>query len=919
MSTKMIDNIYLELDLLINLLEKELYILSVGEVEKILKNRYIFMQEDIFYDSYTSSCWPYFEKFQIPSSCIGDRNCGNAIKNKYPKIVKWEIPTGVEITNTIKNTSIGVRGNCGRLKDLSGEIRYVLTEENNFFCLDNDLNWGIKVNSGHIIPIFRLNGKNGVKCSTEKSLTLWLNNGLIPTNLKNNKNYIELIEICRKYKLENLKFNRKEIFEDYKNKKLNIVFNLETEDFIEELLTSDKRRADILEYPIRILEDINEGHWDLWETELKRPIKVNLNKSLVARNPEVSIVDGVVGIDFGTKSTIVVYQKDSNYTLPVRVGIGDLSKGIKNSHYENPTIIEFININNFFKAYKSKEGRPETQIEDIVTSHNAFNNMIESPNANEFSSFFNELKKWAGTKGSQYKVIDKNSTILELKPFLELDDDSLDPIEIYAYYLGLHINNMHNGIYLDYYLSFPVTYEVEIRNKIRQSFYKGLKKSLPQALIENKEKIKEFVVNEGTSEPAAYAITALKEYKFYPEGDTKYFYGVFDFGGGTTDFDFGIWREAKGVKEKRFDYTIEHFGAGGDRYLGGENILELLSFEIFKLNSEKLREKNIQFILPPECREFSGAEFLLSKSREANLNMKLLMEKLRPFWECKDESSKKIKGDLKIDLWNVLGEKVTSFELVYTFEQLENIIKKRIEIGVKNFFESIRRAFVNANLDIGEIDKINIFLAGNSSKSIYLKDIFNKYIEDETEKMKDSKIKINEEGVFKIFPPLGTEESYKMLEEMGINPKRDSLEAPTGKTGVAYGLLESRQGSKIKVINHNIKEDITFRYYLGEERKNKFKVLIDRETIYNEWVEFIDASEKTFEIFYSEHPTASTNNMLISDIAIRRERIKIDVINEDALIYIRKVSPTSIEYVVALENEIEKNKYLGKINKIELG
>ena len=104
--------------------------------------------------------------------------------------------------------------------------------------------------------------------------------------------------------------------------------------------------------------------------------------------------------------------------------------------------------------------------------------------------------------------------------------------------------------------------------------------------------MKKFRVTAGASEPAAYAICALQEYGFEPEEDEKTYYGVFDFGGGTTDFDFGIWREA-GLKERRYDYVIEHFAAGGDRYLGGENMLELLAFEVFKKNQNTMRELNI--------------------------------------------------------------------------------------------------------------------------------------------------------------------------------------------------------------------------------------------------------------------------------------------------------------------------------------
>ncbi|GAA6887641.1 hypothetical protein HpHNI69_02880 [Helicobacter pylori] len=43
----------------------------------------------------------------------------------------------------------------------------------------------------------------------------------------------------------------------------------------------------------------------------------------------------------------------------------------------------------------------------------------------------------------------------------------------------------------------------------------------------------------------AYAISALKSYGFDKSEklDKPIYYGVFDFGGGTTDFDFGKWEK----------------------------------------------------------------------------------------------------------------------------------------------------------------------------------------------------------------------------------------------------------------------------------------------------------------------------------------------------------------------------------------
>ena len=61
--------------------------------------------------------------------------------------------------------------------------------------------------------------------------------------------------------------------------------------------------------------------------------------------------------------------------------------------------------------------------------------------------------------------------------------------------------------------------------------------------------------------------------------------------GGTTDFDFGIWRGINDAvrEEEDKDYVIEHINSEGDKYLGGENLLELLAFEIFKANNDFMR------------------------------------------------------------------------------------------------------------------------------------------------------------------------------------------------------------------------------------------------------------------------------------------------------------------------------------------
>ena len=665
------------------------------------------------------------------------------------------------------------------------------------------------------------------------------------------------------------------------------------------LLNEDKVRADIMPYNKKMLEDIKQGHWSLWDRNKEDFKEIKLSKKLVAKNPKSSIVNGVVAIDFGTKSTVVVYQKDSSLTLPMRIGVGDWSKPIEAYHYENPTVMEFNDLVSFLNDYKSRDKRPFTKWKDLVISHTAFNNLLDNK-SEYFNSYINNLKQWAGakTENKKLKIEDKKKNVFDIPEYLSLKEDDLDPIELYAYYIGLYINNMHNGIYLNYILSFPVTYEMEVREKILESFKKGLKKSLPKELD---EKIANNIeVIQGASEPAAYAAIALSEYEFDPEDDERVFYGVFDFGGGTTDFDFGIFREANGKKERRYDYTIEHFGAGGDRYLGGENLLELLAFEIFKKNKDKLLEENIQFVKPEEVKEFLGSENLLSSSREAEMNTARLKETLRGFWEGKEELDE---GEISVNLFDINGELKPNFSLDIDSEELENILRSRIKRGVDNFFNALRKTLSNDKFDFNDIEEINIFLAGNSSKSEILKELFDEKIKEETEKFKKNK-NIDNQDIFKLFPPLSND---------------DDFEKPNGKTGVAFGLIETRKGANIYIIDHNIEEtnsEIHFKYYLGRNKKKKFKVVIDRETSYNEWIPFIDASVDTFEIYYSSQSIVTTNKISITDESIKKLILKIDKTDDEADIYIRLISPNEFEYAVA--KDIKKERFLTDIKKVSI-
>ena len=652
-------------------------------------------------------------------------------------------------------------------------------------------------------------------------------------------------------------------------------------------LSIDKERINTDDYQEDILLDPNVGHWDLKEQD-KKELKEILGKNVYKRNPKDDVNQGgIVAIDFGTKSTVVVYQKDSENILPMRISGDKLNREIRNTDYENPTVIEFRDIKKFLKDYNAKVGRPDTKWQDITVSHTAFGNLTEV-SSEYFDSIISDIKQWTASKNQKIILVDRKGKEILLPPYLELKEkskDYIDPVELYAYYIGSYINNMINGIYLEYYLSFPVTYEKAIRERILKSFEKGIQKSLPIEIQEDKDLMKKFRVRHGANEPAAFAVCALSKLEIEPKNEEdKIYYGVFDFGGGTTDFDFGIWKYSE--EEDLYDYELEHFGAGGERYLGGENILKELAYKVFTDNSSNLRKSQIQYTRPEWCDEIIGEETLVSQTKQARQNSTKVAKELRGIWE--NITTERV-DFISVNLFDSHGEVNAGFKLNVKEDDLKNLIKEKIEKGIKNFFIKMEDAFKGE-----DVKEINIFLAGNSCKHPFVEEIFNSYIE----KKKD-KFKIN------IY-------DTKMFEKLKDTKKTN----PTAKTGVAFGLIYSRNSGRIKVTSRdekaNMNNEINFKFYVGNNRRNKFNCIISPNSNYDEYKFFGIVKSDIFELYYSTSPEAQTNEMKSSEAKIKRVNLKKDYDEEERYrIYLKADESDKLVYaIVKEEKDIETKKFV---------
>ena len=823
-----------------------------------------------------------------------------------------------------------------------------------------------------IILVSSLKSRNS-NSTPHESVQLWLKNHLIPDGLdEETENDYKLF--CENYKLLEpyIKGNKASLYFDKESFKQDVLSGKFASEFYDDnnyydfnfneiyndivsgkkdlsdftffkknLLECDYKRANISPYTEKQLTDLNLGHWELAEPANAGAIEINVPETehFIARPPQMDVIkNGVCGIDFGTKSTVVACFKNEARLL--RVGEGDFTKAPELEDYENPTVIELRDLAGFVKSYKARAGRPFTEWEQLTVSHQAAEAIMDDKDEKtNYYSVFSELKQWAIDKKRRLMLCDKKGKTIEIKPYQELKEGDFDPIEIYAYYLGLYINNMNNGIYMHYVLSFPVNYELAVRDKLLKSFECGLKKALPSALLKDEAVMKNFKIYAGASEPAAYAISALQEFKLQPQ-DTgeSVCYGVFDFGGGTTDFDFGIEEIPEDGRSK---YKITQFGSGGDVYLGGENILLLLAYEVYKDNLKAMREKQIPFVLPPKGELFSGAETLIygkgEGSQQAYLNSRRLAEELRPVWERKGDYKAKFTRESYSKKFLTNKGELVEVPLKVNVNKLENIIKAQIESGVQNFFTAFRKAFKDKNIKL----PVHIFLAGNSSKSPVVKELFEQYIKQEeadiaeTILVNDGKSKSTDK-CFVLHLPLGaaykieaqevkptsikdvwnkqgnrpnsSEFAEKTGDEKPVNLDMDFDKIHTGKTGVVFGLLRSRKGARdVKIVNKNndANNEVQFRYLLGVSDHNEnFKPVIGWGVGYNKWEKFTWADEEDFDLFYTSEPKALEGKMPAAKVSRVFCSIDSDEVSEDANIYIRKTAPDKIQYTVAEEDEI---------------
>ncbi len=228
----------------------------------------------------------------------------------------------------------------------------------------------------------------------------------------------------------------------------------------------------------------------------------------------------------------------------------------------------------------------------------------------------------------------------------------------------------------------------------------------------------------------------------------------------------------------------------------------------------------------------------MQNSREARLNLQTIASKLRPFLENLDADIieaigeneefeiKDFEKDFKTMLLDRNGVE-TECDLKVDCKELLNLLKDKINEGVANFFAGFSKVMAE-NID-DECRAFHIFLGGNAIRSVLVKQAFENAKEKQ---LKDYQQKTSKDDfTFIIYEPLGTEKSDKQILELTGEDVSNTPAylKPTCKTGVAFGLLESRKAKGIEM--PSISSNPVFKYNLGIEIEGKFHAKIHRDSL----------------------------------------------------------------------------------------
>lgn len=635
------------------------------------------------------------------------------------------------------------------------------------------------------------------------------------------------------------------------------------------------------------------------------PFELLLNNTIYQQGKKfcLPLSRHTVSIDFGTSSSCVAVRDNNGIELLTLSARGEGRDDI--NIYENPTCIMLYRWKEMYEQWKientyfplilkgsleeEERGDKEVQFDFGYSVKYCLNKVSDK----ELNSIISEIKMIPKIlqKGEQLfarpLVAQDKKRIRIVDSYDKQNDESFDAVAFYGYILGKAINRVDkNRIYTKYQVTYPVKFNEVVKKKMCKSLECGLKRSLPlpiqKALDVKGNPV--FKVEAKYPEPVAYIGSVCGKYlKIEKENPEAKLFAVYDFGGGTLDYSFGIFAP---VEDEPDCSCIHILGVDGDSNIGGELLIRRMSYWVYASPTNRFQfiEKKIPFEKPDEeaLPDNDQLAELLNRSASAKSNVRKINERItRHIFEGRyaldrdqtetpqpgkrnrtfrpsgaksykntvdnPERSRVLKADGTsaqevrkimappknvecIEFLDSNNEEVR-IEVSYDVKELNEKLEDILHENVKSFKESLNRAFENredvlnqCGISGFQIKDVHIFKAGNGSRSQILKKIM-------MEEFPDNEILLIDE----------TSSEYGKPKQVAVTPK----------TAVALGQL------KLNAFDVNVSyimDGHPFNWYIGtlNGARNEFDIVIDKVYLDGNWVKYKRINSLDMKIFYTD-------------------------------------------------------------------
>lgn len=140
------------------------------------------------------------------------------------------------------------------------------------------------------------------------------------------------------------------------------------------------------------MTDPGKGVWELFG----EPSVFLHRVGVVARDSGRDVQHRAVAIDFGTSSTVVAMDTEHGERKLLRIGVRDFYQALKPEDFENPTVLEFLDLDAFLAVWNQQAYRPALDWNWIRAAHEVQANFRDNPGDTQIlASIVPKLKQWA--------------------------------------------------------------------------------------------------------------------------------------------------------------------------------------------------------------------------------------------------------------------------------------------------------------------------------------------------------------------------------------------------------------------------------------------------------------------------------------------------------------------------------------------